>query len=247
MSLWGVLRLSIQELIGPPLSRAELLERAHTLTGKTIQKVADSIGHRVPLDTTRAKGWVGQLVEDALGAAAGNRAVPDFEFLGVELKTVPVDVRGAPSESTYVTTVPPDLSVETVFSSTSLMKKLECVLFVPVEADQNLPLNVRRFGAPLLWLPTETDRHTLESDWQTFAAYIARGELDAIGPELGEVLQIRPKGSDKQDRTLLTRPDGQVYDVMRRGFYLRPRFVQALFTAHFHMPFHSSRDRDGDR
>src|SRR5688572_2499417 len=85
----------------PPTDTAELCARAAALAGVRLTTLADALG--ASLD---GKGKVGELVERALGATAGNAATPDFPALGVELKTVPIDGRGAPRESTYVCTAP---------------------------------------------------------------------------------------------------------------------------------------------
>lgn len=212
------------------------MARARSLAGLTLRALADATGHQLPPDTTRAKGWVGQVVEDALGAAAGSRAVPDFEALGIELKTVPIDARGRPRESTYVTTLPlAELRADQLEQS-SLRKKLARVLFIPVEASPELPLSVRRVGSPLLWTPSPEDFEQLDADWTAFAELVEAGRVEDIGPELGEVLQVRPKGANAAERTWAPGPDGVPIRTMRRGLYLRPRFVHALFLRSFHMP-----------
>mgnify|MGYP006289905891 CR=1 FL=1 len=214
----------------------ELIARARALAGVELGLVADALGHRVPPDATRAKGWVGEVVEDALGAGAGSRPVPDFERLGVELKTVPVDARGRPRESTYVTTFALGDVDEPHFSRTHLARKLSHVLFVPVEARPELPIAVRRVGTPLSWRPDPETWAALEQDWRAFQTRAARGEVDRISSDLGEILQIRPKGADARDTTWAPGAAGERVRTMRRGFYLRPGFVLRLFEAAFLLP-----------
>lgn len=179
---------------------------------------------------------MGQLVEDALGAAAGSRPVPDFEALGVELKTVPIDARGRPRESTYVTTLPLAELASQAFERSSLAQKLRAVLFVPVEAEPTLPLPVRRIGSPLLWRPSAADRAQLQADWRLFRARVLAGRVDAIAPSDGAVLQVRPKGADAGDTTWSRDAEGREVRTMRRGLYLRPAFVHALFARTFVLP-----------
>lgn len=220
----------------PPPSEAELLRRARALAGAELRDLADLLGHRLPPDPVRAKGWVGQLVEDALGAGAGSRPVPDFERLGIELKTVPIDGRGRPRESTYVTTLPLADLEAVGFEFTHLAHKLARVLFVPVEAAPELPMPVRRFGSPLLWRPGPTELAAIEADWRLFRArFVAHGP-DGVGSELGDILQVRPKGADARDTVQVAGPDGRVMRTMRRGLYLRPAFVFGLFERAFHLP-----------
>ena len=47
-----------------------------------------------------------RLVESAMGAYAQSKPVPDFEHLGIEMKTIPLNENGRPRESTHVCTVP---------------------------------------------------------------------------------------------------------------------------------------------
>lgn len=184
----------------------------------------------------RSKGWVGQLVEDALGAVAGNRPVPDFERLGVELKTVPVDGRGRPRESTYVTALSLEELQSKPFLQSNLRKKLDHVLFVPVEATPSLPMPVRRLGTPMIWRPSPEEVTALAGDWRDFQDRVAAAGVDSVGPQVGSILQIRPKGADAKDTQHTVTRDGTPIRIMRRGLYLRPRFVLDLFARTFHMP-----------
>ncbi len=86
----------------PPRDRGELLQRAQGLQGLTLGTLAEGMGWNTPEKLLHAKGWAGQLLEACLGATAGSRPVPDFEHLGIELKTIPVDSGGRVLESTFV-------------------------------------------------------------------------------------------------------------------------------------------------
>ena len=77
-----------------PSTIDELLDRAEALAGLTLGELAQSENIRVPNDFKREKGWSGQLLELALGAEAGSKAQQDFANIGVELKTIPIDVNG---------------------------------------------------------------------------------------------------------------------------------------------------------
>src|SRR5262249_39636744 len=88
-----------------PETQAELFARARALAGMTLGAIAEDHGVVAPSELLRAKGWAGQLLERALGASAASRAEPDFQRLGIELKTLPIDARGRPRESTFVCTI----------------------------------------------------------------------------------------------------------------------------------------------
>ena len=72
----------------PPKSLAELKIRAEALAGRSVRELATGLGFVVPEDNVRSKGFVGQLVEYALGADPSAGELPDFTGLEVELKTI---------------------------------------------------------------------------------------------------------------------------------------------------------------
>ena len=89
----------------PPRDEHELRVRAFGLIGWTLDEVARALGEVAQGGGAHTKGKVGDLLERALGASPTPGASHDFPHLGVELKTVPVDQRGVPHESTFVCAV----------------------------------------------------------------------------------------------------------------------------------------------
>ena len=69
-----------------PQSEAELLLRAKAIAGLTFAELATELNLPIPRDLKRNKGWVGMLIETALGAQAGSKPEQDFAHLGIELK-----------------------------------------------------------------------------------------------------------------------------------------------------------------
>jgi len=97
---------SMPSVVPGPGDEAELLARASVLAGATLGELAPRVGLTAPPDLRHAKGFVGQLLERVLGASAGSLSQPDFPALGVELKSLPVNARGRPCESTFVCHIP---------------------------------------------------------------------------------------------------------------------------------------------
>lgn len=218
----------------PPTSEAELLERCRAIAGLSLQQLADHYAVTVPEDLRRHKGWVGQLVELALGADAQSLAEPDFRTIGVELKTLPLDGNGQPRESTYVCTVPLDDGLEPDWESSWVCRKLSRVLWLPVEADPAIPLGQRRIGTALLWCPDESEQALLRQDWEEFSEMICMGELERITARLGQVLQIRPKAANSRVRCRSVGAGGESILTNPRGYYLRPAFTRTLLQRHYH-------------
>ena len=166
------------------------------MSGRTIGQIAKEIKLKVPSDQNSNKGWVGQLAELYLGASAANLPEPDFQALGVELKTLPMTKPGVPKESTYICTVNLTETSGIRWVNSTVKKKISRILWLPVEADGSIPLGQRRFGNPLIWSPDFQQEEILKNDWEEIMELISMGELDKISSAMGTYLQIRPKAAN---------------------------------------------------
>ncbi len=211
----------------PPVDEHELMRRARALGGRTVPEVAQMLGVPLPRRPGRAKGFVGQLAERALGGACDSRVGPDFAELGVELKTLPVDGRGRVRESTFVCTAQIAGASELDWSTSRVRRKLARVLFLAIRAD--LPPAERRFGAAFLWSPDAAQEAQLRADWEDLMGAVAIGQVEAIDARRGEVLQLRPKGANAAARTLAFDAEGAPILSAPKGFYLRSRFTAGLW------------------
>jgi DNA mismatch repair protein MutH len=215
--------------LSPPASEAELLTRARSIAGRTIAEVARDLAREVPADLSGHKGWIGHLVERALGVSASSRDAPDFAEIGVELKTIPVDSRGRPRESTFVCALPLDHLPEIDWEQSSVARKLARVLFVPIEVGPALP--DRRIGRAVLWSPSPEELVILRGDWDTLIARVIEDGGDAVTAHAGVALQVRPKAArggvlrpsrDADGAPRLTRPS---------GLYLRTSFTETILAS----------------
>jgi DNA mismatch repair protein MutH len=221
---------------GPPKDESELLERASRLAGLSLAQLAAELGASVPQDLRRAKGFVGGLIERALGASAGSRALPDFPELEIELKTLPVDRGGVPLESTFVCTIPLTEIGDVEWANSRVRRKLSRVLWVPVEGERSIAVAERRIGQALLYQLTDTDEAQLRQDWEELAGLIGRGHVESLTGHLGRFLQIRPKAAHSRARRVGFDADGVPFAALPRGFYLRASFTRGLLERHYALP-----------
>jgi DNA mismatch repair protein MutH len=222
--------------VHPPATPEELFARARALAGLNLAQLAAREGAVVPPDLRRAKGWVGGLFEQALGATAKSRAVPDFEALGIELKTLPVSLDGRPIETTFVCTIPLLEMGRTEWEQSGVYKKLRRVLWVPVEGTRSTPVAVRRIGTPLLWSPSAEEEADLRFDWEELAGMIGRGRVEDVTGHFGRYLQVRPKARDSHARRRASGDDDTIFSALPRGFYLRSAFTARILSRHFALP-----------
>jgi DNA mismatch repair protein MutH len=222
--------------LAPPRDEAELVERAAALAGLRLAELARDLNAPVPADLRRAKGFVGGLLERALGASAGSRALPDFPELGIELKTLPVDRAGVPVESTFVCTIPLTEIGQVEWGDSRVRRKLATVLWVPVEGERSIAVGERRIGQALLYRLTAEDEAVLRADWEELAGLIGRGHVEALTGHAGRFLQIRPKAAHSRARRVGFDADGAPFAALPKGFYLRASFTRTLLERHFALP-----------
>ena len=211
-----------------PKTTKELLSRAQAIAGLSFGELAIQLGIAVPPDLKRDKGWVGMLLETALGAAAGSKAEQDFRHLGIELKTLPINAQGYPLETTFVSLAPLIQNSGVNWQNSHVRHKLSRVLWIPVEGSRSIPLAERRIGIPILWQPSEQQERLLQRDWEELMDYIVLGQLDKINARLGEVLQLRPKGANSKSLTKGIGKNGEIIDTLPLGFYLRKAFTHEI-------------------
>lgn len=217
----------------PPASEQELLLRCQQLAGKTLGQVAAELGLVVPDNLQRHKGWVGQLLEQYLGADAGNQAEPDFTGLSIELKTLPLNAHGQPKESTYVCTVSLTESGNLQWQDSWVKAKLAHVLWLPVEAESSIPLAERYVGQGWLWRPSDEQAAQLQRDWEELMDRVVLGEQADITAREGEYLQIRPKAAHSRVMAKTLSDQGETSLINPKGFYLRSHFTRQLLAAQF--------------
>ncbi|HHF5694926.1 TPA: DNA mismatch repair endonuclease MutH [Haemophilus influenzae] len=214
-----------------PQTLEQLLSQAQSIAGLTFGELADELHIPVPPDLKRDKGWVGMLLERALGATAGSKAEQDFSHLGVELKTLPINAEGYPLETTFVSLAPLVQNSGIKWENSHVRHKLSCVLWMPIEGSRHIPLRERHIGAPILWKPTAEQERQLKQDWEELMDLIVLGKLEQITARIGEVMQLRPKGANSRAVTKGIGKNGEIIDTLPLGFYLRKEFTAQILNA----------------
>jgi DNA mismatch repair protein MutH len=209
----------------PPRDEAELIARARALSGCPIHVLANDWSVRLDAAPARAKGKVGELLERALGATGGAAATWDFPSLRVELKTIPVDSRGMPHESTFVCAVSLLEAERAEWETSWVRAKLARVLWVPVGTGAD---GSRRIGSARMWSPSSAQERVLRDDFDEILGRIGAVGVEGLSAREGRWLQLRPKAAHGRVRTRAPGADGGLVETVPRGFYLRARFTSAI-------------------
>jgi DNA mismatch repair protein MutH len=210
-----------------------LLQHAHSFAGFTLGELAEQYKEQLPERLLHKKGWIGQFLELILGATSGSLAQPDFPELGVELKTLPIDEKGSPLESTYVSVVPLKDINGLCWENSVVRHKLLHVLWVPIVASKHIPIEDRQIAMPFLWQPTKQEEKILKQDFEDVLDKVSIGEIEQIDARFGEILQVRPKAANSKALTDAIGPDGRTIKTLPRGFYLRPAFTKHCLQQQF--------------
>lgn len=212
----------------PPKTEAELLARCAEIEGLTFGQLATYTGFLIPENSLQRKGWTGLAIELALGTSAGTKCAPDFQELGVELKTIPLNNIGKPAESTFITSIPLLTVHQQAWETSQCFAKLKRVLWIPLEGDKAIPFQHRRIGACVIWSPNAEDERVLARDWNDLTSMIGHGKLAEIDASLGDYLQVRPKAANAKSLCFGLDEDGNRIKTLPRGFYLRSRYTAKI-------------------
>lgn len=215
----------------PPKTEAELLDRCLNISGLSFAQLSLGLGFPIPTNPNRRKGWVGQAIEYALGATASNQSLPDFQQLGIELKTLPLSSSGKPSESTFVTSIPLLTIHHQQWASSQCYAKLKRILWIPVEGDTQILYSHRRIGQGFLWSPNESQLALLAADWDYLTLRISTGHLESLDAKSGEYLQVRPKAAHGKSLCDGFDSEGNKIKTVPRGFYLRSSFTSTILSS----------------
>lgn len=213
-----------------PQNEQELLSRCHQIAGKTIAELATN----VPKTLLHSKGFIGQLIEFHLGAQSKNLPVPDFVNLGIELKTLPINEKGQPLESTFVCTAPlPKEKPDIDWPTSRVYQKLKRVLWVPIVVPLDSAIHERRVANAILWSPDSTTEAILRTDWEDLMEMLVLGQISKLSAHFGTYLQIRPKAAHSRILQAAINENGEKIWTGPKGFYLRTKFTQKIMNENY--------------
>lgn len=212
----------------PPQTEAELISRCEIIEGFSFAQLSMALGVAIPEQPNQRKGWVGQAIELALGTDANNKSLPDFQALGIELKTLPIAASGKPTESTFITSIPLLTIHQQNWLTSQCYSKLKRILWLPIEGDTNIPYLHRRIGRGFLWSPDVHQETILAADWNYLTTQISTGYLETLNATAGDYLQVRPKAANGKSLCFGFDADGNKVKTLPRGFYLRSHFTSLI-------------------
>lgn len=206
----------------------KLYSNLEHICGKTIGEVAAELGIDVIKDLTSNTGWIGNLIESALGAQAGTKPVQDFTTLGIELKTIAINSAGKVANNVFITTVPQETFMMQSWETSHLLYKLQHILFIPIENNSEKAIAQRRIGRPLFWKPSVDELNVIANDWHNVMMLLAEDKMLKLPSGLGQALTVQVKALSSLQTRTIEDSDGFKHKVLPLSFYLKRSFVQQI-------------------
>ena len=211
-----------------PTDRESLLSYSLRLKDKTLGEVCDVALLGL---SSKDKGKFGSILERGYyRIEKNNENKPDFEELGIELKTTPMvrttKKKYRPKERLSLNMIDYCGLIEKGFEG-SLLKKNRELLVVFYLHDDQLVVEDRRILKVVLWTFSEEDIRVIEEDWNTIANMVLEGRAHEISCGQTYYLEAAPKGAGG-GKGMKKQPYSEI-KAKPRAFALKQCYVQKIW------------------
>lgn len=204
-----------------------LLKHAKSMNGYSINEL--SVKYNIQLKkNTKNKGYLGNIIENFFGLQNNNKPIKDFYSLGIELKTIPINDKGIPLESTFICSVPLIRNSGLIWNTSYVRYKINRILWIPIEKNKSTNITEYRVKYPFLWSPNYEEEKKIKTDWNEIMDMVVLGKIKNISSQYGEILFVKTKANSKKNYTQAIGEDGQPILTIPKGFYLRKKFTYLL-------------------
>ena len=179
------------------------------------------------------KGVFGQMLESGYFNIENNsEPVPDFEEVGLELKSTPMRKlkRGghSPKERLALGIINYEEIVDQTFEESFLAKNKDLLIVFYLYEKGKEPLRYKILDATE-WIFPEDDLEIIRRDWNDIREMVKRGRAHEISGGMTFYLEAMPKGAG-HDRDLRKQPYSTV-PAKQRAFGLKNRYLKVIFSS----------------
>lgn len=205
-----------------------LLERAHSLKGKTIKDLLKA------KDFDKGKGAIGQIIErEGFGVANNSDANPDFKELGIELKVLPLKnvAKGlSVKERTKVCSINYNGLISEKWITSHAKNKLQKILFVFYYYDKANPVNSKILDYLLFELENSSEP-LIKEDWERTKGLVQDGKAHLLSESQNVILAASRSGAGKLPESQWPEQPNKKYSAKakQRAFSLKPSFTKTLW------------------
>ena len=210
-------------------TKEEVLKKAKSANGHYIFEY--NVNNR-KIDNN--KGVIGQIIEEGLfGYSINNRAEPDFEQLGIELKVTAVKAlenkNYVAKERLVLNLIDYYVEGETDFEHSSFWNKNKNLLVMFYLYEEGMPLDQCQIVDSVLYKYPAEDLKIIKDDWEKINNRINKGEAHLISEADTMYLAACTKGENGQ--ALRFQPHSDI-KAKQRAFCLKPSYLNRIIHLH---------------
>lgn len=205
-----------------------LLKNAIKISGYSLKELIKKSNFFISNNLKKDKGWIGKFLEKFLGSTSNNKREKDFPTIGIELKTVPINRQGKTLQDSFICMVHPIKGNNVTWEKSYIKYKLQKILWIPVQSDNNIPIMKRKICCPFLWSPNILENKILKNDWEEIMEKIFLGKIKNITLQKTMILKILSKGVNKISKTCAINEYGKKIKITPLAFYFKKKFTTEL-------------------
>ncbi|WMY97698.1 MAG: MutH/Sau3AI family endonuclease [Arsenophonus sp.] len=210
-----------------------LLSKINQIIGLSLGDLAKRLKIPIPYNLKKKKGWIGQLFDNFFGVNLIHQSNIDFPHLGIELKTIPINRYGKPSQNTFVCSLSYINSNNFNWFQSYIRYKLSHVLWILIEEDKKIPLKERKIINSFLWKPSKKEENCIQKDWEILMDIIVFGRLEQLNSYYSKILEIKVKSFYKKNQTMSINQNGFIFKNSPIAFYLKKDFTKTIIIKNF--------------
>ncbi|QQG46936.1 MAG: hypothetical protein HYZ30_00645 [Candidatus Azosocius agrarius] len=206
------------------ISLNDLIMKCNDISYKTLKTIVNKIN--VDNCSMLSRGYVGQVVERFFNNQNGNKSQCDFLNLGIELKTLPLNVKNEPLNPIFICSLSPNLrSLEWKYSN--LYNKIKHILWVPYYKFNNCDIFSYKFLKPFFFKINLSQEIVIKADWYNLMNLFYSGNFNNF-KFVGKYIQILSHSKNKFDTINIFNKFGKKEIIIRKAFYFRKIFIKQL-------------------
>lgn len=178
------------------------------------------------------KGAAGLIVENLLGIKNNNYSDADIPEIGCEVKILPIQKNKngtiKAKEPTQIQMINYFEVADEKWETAKVRKKINLTFWVVYLARENsttLHQNDYKIIDYFIDHPNDSKIIVFKRDWELIQEFIRKGLSDKLSSSMGEYLEPKTKGANRDDKTNAPDGKGGVLRAKRRGFYYKKHYT----------------------
>lgn len=209
---------------------SDLLRVYTEIQGIPFRELAETLGYDISKDPKSMKSAAGDIAELVAGKKPDSLPQADLSEFDIEVKTVPLDLRGYPRENTKITALNYASLLTEEWATSHVYEKVRVVLFVPIVKEETNRPDSWYVRSPFIWMPSRDQLGVMREDWETIQEMVQSGEQ--LAASVGQYLIANTSGQGRgRDARTYQLADGRTIEVKTRAFFLRKSFVAEILKA----------------